>query len=97
MNNLVSGYFDLAEINALEHKPMYMSDYIRQLDSVLTSSNRPLLEGAGSVSHAQALEKATAEYRKYQNNTLSPVEEAYLETVKSTAKLVKKNAKGKKR
>ena len=96
LNNLVSGYFDLAEINALEHKPMYMSDYIRQLDSVLTSGNRPLLEGPGSVSHAQALEKATAEYRKYQSNTLSPVEEAYLETVKTTAKLVKKNAKGKK-
>ena len=96
LNNLVSGYFDLAEINALEHKPMYMSDYIHQLDSVLTSGNRPLLEGAGSVSHAQALEKATTEYRKYQSNTLSPVEEAYLETVKETAKLVKKNAKGKK-
>lgn len=73
-----------------------MSDYIRQLDSVLTSGNRPLLESAGSVSHAQALEKATAEYRKYQSNTLSPVEEAYLETVKETAKLVKKNAKSKK-
>jgi hypothetical protein len=96
LNNLVSGYFDLAEINALEHKPMYMNDYIHQLDSVLTSGNRPLLEGPGSVSHAQALEKATAEYRKYQSNTLSPVEEAYLETVKTTAKLVKKNAKGKK-
>ena len=96
LNNLVSGYFDLAEINALEHKPMYMSDYIHQLDSVLTSGNRPLLEGAGSVSHAQALEKATTEYRKYQSNTLSPVEEAYSETVKETAKLVKKNAKSKK-
>ena len=96
LNNLVSGYFDIAEINALEHKPMYMSDYIHQLDSVLTSGNRPLLDGPGSVSHAQALEKATTEYRKYQSNTLSPVEEAYLETVKSTAKLVKKNAKGKK-
>ena len=96
LNNLVSGYFDLAEINALEHKPMYMSDYIRQLDSVLTSGNRPLLEGAGSISHAQALEKASTEYRKYQNNTLSPVEEAYLETVKETSKLVKKNTKSKK-
>lgn len=96
LNNLVSGYFDIAEINALEHKPMYMSDYIRQLDSVLTSGNRPLLEGAGSVSHEQALEKATAEYRKYQNNTLSPVEEACLETLKETEKMVKKNAKGKK-
>ncbi len=90
LNNLVSGYFDLAEINALEHKPMYMSDYIRQLDSVLTSGNRPLLEGAGFISHTQALEKATAEYRKYQNNTLSPVEEAYLETLKETAKLVQR-------
>lgn len=90
LNNLVSGYFDLAEINALEHKPMYMSDYIRQLDSVLTSGNRPLLEGAGSISHTQAIEKATTEYRKYQNNTLSPVEEAYLETLKETAKLVQK-------
>jgi len=93
LNNLVSGYFDLAEINALEHKPMYMSDYIHQLDSVLTSGNRPLLEGAGSISHTQALEKATAEYRKYQNNTLSPVEEVYLDTIKETAKLVKKNTK----
>ena len=96
LNNLVSGYFDIAEINALEHKPMYMGDYIRQLDSVLTSGNRPLLDGAGSVSHSQALEKATAEYRKYQNNTLSPVEEAYLETIKETTRLVKNNAKPKK-
>ncbi|MBR4483017.1 MAG: hypothetical protein IKS58_03465 [Paludibacteraceae bacterium] len=52
-----------------------------------------MLEGAGSISHAQALEKANAEYRKYQSNTLSPVEEAYLETVKETAKMVKKNKK----
>lgn len=50
----------------------------------------------GSVSHAQALEKATAEYRKHQNDTLSAVEEAYLETLKATEKLVKKNTKGKK-
>ncbi len=70
---------------------MYMSDHIRQLDSVLSSGNRPLLEGAGKVSHAQAMEKATNEYRKYQNNTLSPVEKAYLETIRETAKLVKEN------
>ena len=96
LNNLVSGYFDLAEINAIEHRPMYMSDYVRQLDSVLSSGNRPLLEGPGTISHAQAMEKASAEYRKYQNNTLSPVEEAYLETIKETAKTVKKNAKSNK-
>ena len=54
LNNLVSGYFDLAEINAIEHKPMYMSDYVEQLDSVLSSGNRKLLAGPGNVSHDQA-------------------------------------------
>ena len=85
LNNLVSGYFDLAEINAMEHKPMYMSDYVQQLDSVLSVGKRPLLEGAGSVSHAQAIEKATAEYRKWQTNTLSPVEQEYMRTIKAIA------------
>lgn len=47
LNNLVSGYFDLAEISAIEHKPMYMSDYVEQLDRVLASGNRKLLEGGG--------------------------------------------------
>lgn len=95
LNNIVSGYFDFAEINAIEHKPMYMSDYIQQLDAMLTSGNRPLLSGAGLISHTQALEKATAEYRKYQNNMLSPVEQAYLDTIKITAKNVKKQRRGK--
>ena len=95
LNNLVSGYFDLAEISAIEHKPMYMSDYIQQLDAVLTSGNRPLLEGAGSISHSQAIEKARTEYRKYQANTLSPVEHAYLDTIKTTAKTVKRQRRGK--
>ncbi len=75
LNNLVSGYFDLAEINAIEHRPMYMSDYVEQLDAVLTSGNRKLLTGAGSVSHSQTMKKAKEEYRKYQEATLSPVEE----------------------
>lgn len=90
LNNLVSGYFDLSEINAIEHKPMYMHDYVKQLDMVLSSGNRKLLEGAGTVSHKQALEKAKAEYRKYQEITLSPVEQAYLESVKEVAKELKK-------
>ena len=90
LNNLVSGYFDLAEINAIEHKPMYMHDYVKQLDMVLSSGNRKLLEGAGTVSHKQALEKAKVEYRKYQEITLSPVEQAYLESFKEVAKELKK-------
>ena len=90
LNNLVSGYFDLAEINAIEHKPMYMDDYVKQLDSVLSSGNRKLLTGAGSVSHKQALEKANSEYRKYQEITLTPVEKAYLESIKEVSKEVKR-------
>lgn len=90
LNNLVSGYFDLAEIAAIEHRPMYMRDYIAQLDAVLTSGGRQLLQDTGTVSHRQALEKAQAEYRKFQAQTLSPVEEAYLETVKGLEKTAKK-------
>ena len=58
LNNLVSGYFDLAEINAIEHKPMYMIDYVEQLDSILTSGNRKLLEDSGKVSLDEAIKKA---------------------------------------
>ncbi len=90
LNNLVSGYFDLAEINAIEHKPMYMDDYVKQLDSVLSSGNRKLLTGSGSVSHKQAFEKANSEYRKYQEITLTPVEKAYLESIKEVSKEVKR-------
>ena len=96
LNNLVSGYFDIAEINAIEHRPMTMNDYIQQLDAVLTSGGRQLLNNAGTVSKEQALEKAQAEYRKYQTQTLSPVEEAYLETVRSLESTAKKKSREKK-
>ena len=96
LNNLVSGYFDLAEINAIEHKPMYMSDYVEQLDSILTSGNRKLLEGPGKVSHDKAIKKAKIEYRKYQEITLSPVEEEYLKSIKGVEKEVKKRKRSSK-
>ena len=72
---------------------MYMSDYVEQLDAILTSGNRKLLNGTGKVSHKQALEKAKEEYRKYQAATLSPVEESYLESIKDISKELKKNAR----
>ncbi len=96
LNNLVSGYFDLAEINAIEHKPMYMADYVEQLDSILSSGNRKLLVGSGKVSHDQAIKKAKEEYRKYQEITLSPVEEEYLKSIKGVEKEVKKRSRTKK-
>lgn len=67
-----------------------VDDYVKQLDSVLSSGNRKLLTGSGSVSHKQALEKAKSEYRKYQEITLTPVEKAYLESIKEVSKEVKR-------
>lgn len=83
LNNLVSGYFDFAEVQAMKRRPMYMSDYVRQLDTILSSTGEALLNGPGSVSHQQAMEKAREEYRKFQIRELSPVERAYLETIKA--------------
>ena len=82
LNNLVSGYFDFAEIQAMRHNPMYMLDYVKQLDNILSSTGGALLTDAGKVSHAQAMKKAEEEYRKYEVRTLSPVEAAYLDTIK---------------
>lgn len=82
LNNLVSGYFDLAEINAMEHKKMRMSDYIKMLDLVLTSGNRKLLADSGKVSHEEAIEKARKEYKKYQTKLITPIEQAYFDTIK---------------
>ncbi len=93
LNNLVSGYFDFAEVQAMRHNPMHMSDYIEHLDRILSTTGEKLLEGAGTVSHKQAMEKAEQEYRKYQVETLSPVEEAYLETIRETEKLAKGKAR----
>ena len=90
LNNLVSGYFDFAEIQAIKRKPMYMEDYVRQLDNILASTGENVLQNAGSVSHEQAVEKALAEYRKYQVKALSPVEQAYLDTIKDTEKKIKR-------
>lgn len=93
LNNIVSGYFDFAEIQALRHNPMYMSDYVEHLDRILRSTGESLLEGAGMVSHTQALEKAKREYKKYQAKTLSPVEKAYLQTIKDVEKTARKKTK----
>ena len=90
LNNLVSAYFDLAELAALDHKTMHMSDYVEQLDRVIQTANKEILDGSGSISHKQAVDKALEEYRKFQVNNLSPVEQSYLETIKNLEKKAKK-------
>jgi putative DNA-binding protein len=86
LNNLVSGYFDFAEIQAMKRKPMYMADYIKQLDNILSATGEKVLQNAGRVTHQEAIEKATTEFKKYQVKTLSTVEEGYLKTLKSLEK-----------
>lgn len=95
LNNLVSGYFDFAEIQAMKHRPMYMDDYVRQLDTILSSTGEALLNGPGSVSHQQAMDKAREEYRKFQVRELSPVERAYIDTIKALNTKTKNKGKGK--
>ena len=93
LNNLVSGYFDFAEIQAIRHNPMHMEDYIRQLDTILSSTGEKLLVGAGTVSHNKAIEKAKDEYKKYQVKTISPIEKEYLETLKVISNKIDDKAK----
>lgn len=94
LNGIVSGYFDFAEVQAMRHNPMYMSDYVEHLDNILESTGEKLLTDAGKISHTQAMEKAKAEYQKYQTQNLSPVEEAYLQTIKNIAKTSKEKSNG---
>ncbi len=93
LNNLVSGYFDFAEIQAIKHNPMHMDDYIKQLDVILSSTGEKLLKGKGTVSHNEAIKKAKDEYKKYQVKTLSPVEKEYLETLKSISNKIEDKEK----
>ena len=86
LNQMVSGYFDFAEVQAIRHRPMYMSDYVEQLDNILRATGEEVLTHAGKISHAQAMEKAKVEYKRYQAQTLSPVEEEYLKTIKQLGK-----------
>ncbi len=92
LNGIVSGYFDFAEVQAMRHRPMHMSDYVEHLDRVLSSTGEQLLVGAGKVSHKQAIEKANCEYQRFVVQNLSPVEEAYLQTIKEVEKTAKKKA-----
>ena len=92
LNGIVSGYFDFAEVQAMRHRPMHMSDYVEHLDRVLSSTGEQLLVGAGKVSHKQAIEKANREYQRFVVQNLSPVEEAYLQTIKEIEKTAKKKA-----
>ena len=71
LSNLVSGYFDFAEIQAMRKNIMYMRDYIEHLDKILQSTGEKVLKNAGCISHKQAIEKAVTEYRISDRDTFT--------------------------
>ena len=90
LDRMVSAFFDLAELKAQEHTQMKMENWVEELDKFTEIYGKGKLQNAGKVSHKDAMDKAESEYKKYQAKTLSPVEKAYLETIKGLEKKVLK-------
>jgi len=96
LNRLVSAFFDLAELRARNHEPMYMKDWLAELDQFTNIYGKGTLQDAGTVSHEAALEKAEAEYEKYRrkiDSELTPVERDFLESIKNAQKQLEGKAK----
>jgi hypothetical protein len=90
LGQLVSGYLDFAERQAEREEAMTMKDWAAHLDRILTMSGEQLLQDAGKISHHKAIEKATNEYKKYQEKTLSDAEKNYLDSLKAIEQKTKK-------
>jgi hypothetical protein len=90
LGQIVSGYLDFAERQAEREQSMTMKDWANHLDRILTMSGENLLQNAGNVSHDQAIQKATQEYKKFQEITLSESEINYLESLKNIEQQAKK-------
>ena len=95
LNRLVSAYFELAELRAMNRQTMNMENHIKALDNLLSDYGKGILIDSGKISHEKAIERAEKEYRKYQAKTLSSVEKAYLENIKLLEKKVEKKIKDK--
>ncbi len=89
LNRLVSAFFDLAELHAINHEPIYMRDWLPLVDDFAGRYGKGLLQNAGTVSRQAAIEKATEEYKKYRSRIAdlhTPAERDYLEAVKQVQK-----------
>ncbi|PCI97557.1 MAG: cell filamentation protein Fic [Flavobacteriales bacterium] len=93
LNRMVTAYLEVAELQALNRKPMHMSDWSSRLDDFLTMTGNNILENSGKVSHQKALDKAHTEYKKYKGqikNELSKVEKDFIKQIDKTTKTLKK-------
>lgn len=97
LNRMVTAYLELAELQALNRKPMYMSDWIARLDDFVRMTGNDILQNAGSISHDRALKKAKEEFEKYKEQTkndLSEVERHFLTQIDKTIKKINPKKKG---
>lgn len=90
LGQIVSGYLDFAERQAERQVPMKMQDWAEHLDSILLATGEEVLRNAGKISNQEAMQKAQDEYKKYQQKTLSPVEQSYLNTINQLESKLKK-------
>jgi hypothetical protein len=98
LNRIVSAYFDLAEINAIEEKPMYMKDWLKELDGFIEFRGRELLKNSGKVSRGDAVIKAENEYEKYKQkpiDELNQVEKDFLQSIKEAQRQIERSRKEK--
>ena len=92
LNRMVSAFFELAELHALQHEHMYMRDWLPQVDDFAERYGKGVLKNSGKVSKQAAVEKATEEYKKYRKRIIgSPTraERDYLEGIKQAQKKIK--------
>jgi len=93
LNRMVTAYMELAELQALSQKPMYMSDWKERLDDFLKMTGREILSHSGKISHQQALDKAKEEYGKYREQNkdqLSKVEKDFIKQIEAAEKRMQK-------
>jgi hypothetical protein len=93
LNRLVSAYLDIAEVNAMQQKAMYMKDWIEVLDGFMKMSQQNILADAGKISAELAQRKALAEYETYKSKAqdeLSEVEKQFLASIAQAEKEIKR-------
>lgn len=92
LNRLVSAFFDLAELKAINHEPMRMVDWVQEVDTFAAIYGKGVLDSPGKISHQAMIEKVSQQYEAYRqrvrNHELSDIEQAYLAELKATQKKI---------
>jgi hypothetical protein len=93
LNRMVTAFLEIAEIQALDRNPMYMVDWLKQLDAFLKMTNKNILQHYGAISHEKAIDKAHGEYQLYKEkikNKITRVEKDFMKQIEHKTKGLKK-------